>query len=197
MDNIKRAKRDWKAKERVRKEGTHRNIGINVDYYYKVEDNHLYIFCEQSKQWTDWVTDFIFFPTKRVWGGMKRWYHRGFLYTAETIYEGLGKDVTGVEHCTIYGYSLGGAATQILADMFKYLSDIRVEKVVTFGTPRNMLKTKDNSLVRSRKNYFRYTQGKDLVSRLPPWPYVHFGKNIQLPGTGNSIKDHDYNYLSK
>lgn len=197
MDNLARAKRDWRAKEKIIKNGIHKNVGINVDYYYETVGNHLYIFCEQSKQITDWITDFIAIPGLRKWGGFTRWYHRGFLYTAETIFEALEKEVEKVEICTIYGYSLGGAATQILADMFKFKTNLRVEKVVTFGTPKNMVRTGNKELIKSRKNYFRYTQGKDLVAKLPPFPYKHFGKNIELPSIGNCIKDHMYFHLSK
>lgn len=191
--DLQRAKREWTKIDELKKEKRN-TIGFHVDYFYKSDGRKLFIYLEGSNQKQDWLTNFNILTKKVTLNGVKRYYHRGFHYTANMVWDKLKETIMEHEICLIYGYSLGGGAAQILADYVKNCTDTRIEKIITFGAPRNRIYSKNKTLLKERKNHFRYIQGIDLVTLIPFFPYVHSGKKISLPSVGNWIKNHFYNF---
>lgn len=187
----KRAEREINAVIELKK-ANKKTIGRDVDYFYKSDGRKLYIYLEGSEQRQDWINNFKALPKKVILGDIKRYYHTGFHYTAKMVWDEIKGMIEEHEICILYGYSLGGGAAQILSDYIKNHTRIRIEKTVTFGTPRNRLYTRNKTLLNERRNHFRYTQGVDIVTLVPFFPYVHSGKQIKLPAVGNWIQNHFY-----
>lgn len=189
--NQKRARKAWTTIKEIKQEPRN-TVGFHVDFFFKSDGKRLYIYLEGTNQRQDWLTNFNFLPKRVVLGVKGRFYHRGFHYTAEMVWNQLIKEIERHEICLLYGYSLGGAAIQILADYIKNLTNIRVEKIVTFGAPRNRIFTRKKTLLEERKNHFRFVQGIDIVTIIPLFPYFHTGKLVELPSVGNWLENHDY-----
>ncbi len=170
-------------------------IGDGVNYAFKEEGNHLYIFFQGSSQISDWVRNFLF--KKKPYKDMKIPYrvHRGFLAAWKEV-----EDVIISKICedrnngyrwkqiTIVGYSHGGALAGFCHEcVWFWRPDLREDGLIGFGfeAPRFYGGFKVKKELKERwKNFYVIRDNNDIVTHCPPsiFGYCHVGDIIKISG---------------
>lgn len=114
-------------------------------------------------------------------------FHRGFLNSVDDVWDELitllkEKRWEKPKPLMITGHSLGGAMASI-ATARLHAINIPFKSVYTFGQPRAMTpETADHFNAMFKKNYFRFHNNNDLVTRVPArvMGYSHVGTYLYI-----------------
>ena len=114
----------------------------------------------------DWEVDF----DCRVHGTC----HRGFLEAYEHVARRIDKWTKDAASVYYTGHSLGGALATVA-----YVRGLhRQASCITFGAPKVFTQTVNRDM-----DVTRYVHGCDIVPHLPPLPFVHVGRAVELKQT--------------
>ena len=187
-------------------------VGHDVNYAFREDDSHLFIFFEGSKDitekrgWIDWLRNFWFFPSrKKPYKGMEDTFyvHSGFLAAwkevEDIIFEKISqKNERGsfyFDDITVVGFSHGAALACLAHEFIWYhRQDICENGLVTyaFESPRiyGGFRIKDD-LKERWVNCFVFRNGTDLVTHLPPrlFGFSHVGYVVCIRGDLTTVKD--------
>ncbi len=179
---------DWKRTRWIKK-GTAVKLPFDVDYFYRIDDNKTYVYCQATKSFMDILVSLFVLLVRSVKDGAVR-YHPGYYGSAKAIMEDLRDRNISTKLIELYGYSLGGAISCIMND--KYLARGRkIDRHVTFGAPAS---GRGKALYDLRKNTIRYVQGFDIVP-VCMFMYKHYGNLHKLPSRGNIKENHLYYWM--
>lgn len=123
--------------------------------------------------------------------------HHGLLGEIDKLWPDISRDIklhaTGIP-LWVTGHSLGGAMATLAGMRYPF------EAVTTFGEPRVGININDAFIA---KNHFRYVNGDDPITRLPPerpFGYTHHGDLrtvIDSNGESSFLYDHSIIYYSE
>ncbi len=147
--------------------------------YWLENKTDLVIACRgtQPTEFADIASDLKARPVKSNSG--VKWIHRGFKESVDNIWPKL-KDLaddhgkTRTVWCT--GHSLGAAMATLVAYRLQYSEDCpSPQALFTYGSPKVGTKNYINKIEATGVLHFRFVNNADIVARVPPWPYKHFG----------------------
>lgn len=143
-----------------------------------------------GRNWNDWKTNLDF-----VFGGCSIGLcHRGFYKDVMSVYESLAdliKSKALGRKLYITGHSQGGADAHVFAAEYLYDGG-RIEKVITFGSPRVF--DNDAALYLTSnypETFVRVVNNNDIVTRVPPSlnGYRHIGDLVYFTEKGKCVID--------
>ena len=147
--------------------------------YWLVNDDDLVIACRgtQPTEFKDIAADLKARPV--LSGTGIKWVHRGFKESVDNIWPKLkdladdyGKSRT--VWCT--GHSLGAARATLTAYRLQKTEDCpSPQALFTYGSPKVGTKNYIKTIESTGLLHFRFVNNADIVTRVPPWPYKHFG----------------------
>jgi len=152
--------------------------GIQV-YILDANDYAILVF-RGSDEPKDWVKNFQVNFVNTVYG----WMHKGFKHSWDLVSRDVRENLPN-KPLYITGHSYGGALA-FIAGLF-----IPHVEVITFGCPKVL--HKDYPLY-VKINHTRVRNNNDIVTLVPPKPYVHVGKLVYIDYNGkisNKIKFFD------
>lgn len=147
--------------------------------YWLVSDSDLVIACRGTEptEFADIASDLKAKPVLSSQG--IKYVHQGFKQSVDNIWPKL-KDLAddyGKSHtvwCT--GHSLGAAMATLVAYRLQRTDDCPNPKALfTYGSPKVGTKNYIKAMESSGLMHWRFVNNADIVTRVPPWPYVHFG----------------------
>lgn len=163
------------------------NDGSQAYYLYNTDD--LIFVCRgtQPTEFKDIAADLKAFPVPSSTGIGK--VHRGFKESAEDVWEPLldkikqyGKKRT----IWICGHSLGAAMATLVAFRLQRTDHLpSPEALFTYGSPKVGNKEYIEGIKASGIVHHRFVNGADIVTRVPPFPYRHFGTLHYMNHWGN------------
>ncbi len=128
----------------------------------------------------DWIQDFKIDSVSTVYGKM----HKGFKQSWDLVSKEI-RDNLRDKPLYITGHSYGGALAFIAGLYIEHI------EVITFGCPKVLQK---DYPVYVKVNHTRVRNNNDIVTLVPPKPYVHVGKLVYIDYNGkisNKIKFFD------
>ena len=157
--------------------------------YWLQNDTDLVIACRgtQPTDFRDLAADLKAAPVKSSQGIM--FVHHGFKSSVDNIWPELsakakkyGKKRT--VWCT--GHSLGAAMATLVSFKLQRAEDLpSPQALFTYGSP----KVGNNAYIKAIEEigllHFRFVNNADIVTRVPPWPYKHFGGMYYMNHWGN------------
>jgi triacylglycerol lipase len=157
--------------------------------YWLENKTDLIIACRGTEptEFADIASDLKIRPVKSSSG--TKWVHRGFKESVDNIWPKL-KDLTK-EHCksrTIWctGHSLGAAMATLVAYRLQHTEDSpSPQALFTYGSPKVGTKNYIKKIEATGLLHFRFVNNADIVTRVPPWPYLHFGGMYYMNHWGN------------
>lgn len=165
---------------------------IDVDgsqAYWLVNDDDLVIACRGTEptELKDIAADLKARFVKSNQG--IRWVHAGFRDSINNIWPRLselagkyGKKRT--VWCT--GHSLGAAMATLISYRLQRSEDLpSPQALFTYGSPKVGTKSYIKAIEESGLLHFRFVNNADIVTRVPPWPYKHFGGMYYMNHWGN------------
>jgi hypothetical protein len=163
----------------------------NIDGTYEWEDSHLLIYLsgsgpisERPIASNDWVrTNFFAIPLIGV--------HAGYAVAAIRVAHYLRGEIESARRVTVGGYSLGGAAAEVLGAAIGFRGTKTVARNIGGPAPW-------------RRGFHRwashaaditwYSAGTDIIPFMPPWNR-HAGIHVRIKtGVWNPIKNHIEGY---
>jgi triacylglycerol lipase len=161
--------------------------GSQAYYLYNTED--LIFVCRgtEPSEFKDIAADLKAFPVPSSTGIGK--VHRGFKESAEDVWNPLLKKLK--KYCkkrTIWlcGHSLGAAMATLIAYRLQRSEDLPSPAALfTYGSPKVGNKEYIKGITASGIEHHRFVNGADIVTRVPPWPYQHFGTLHYMNHWGN------------
>lgn len=115
--------------------------------------------------------------------------HKGFKNSVDNIWPQLQDQLkeygkTRTIWCT--GHSLGAAMATLLAYRLQRTEDCpNPQALFTYGSPRVGNKKYIRAIESIGLLHFRFVNNADIVARVPPWPYRHFGGMYYMNHYGN------------
>mmetsp|Transcript_14647 Transcript_14647/g.23869 ORF Transcript_14647/g.23869 Transcript_14647/m.23869 type:complete len:348 (+) Transcript_14647:483-1526(+) len=135
----------------------------------------------------DWITDLDIFKISPYTDLPQVQVHRGFYlsfkYFEPQILDFLQNMGTPAPKIVVTGHSLGGAIATVCAFTLMHVHGYEIERVVTFGEPRdgdtNFASIYDTTI----PNHWRVTHAKDIVPHVPiPWQgFYHVATEVWYP----------------
>lgn len=156
------------------KQTKYKTVGYDVQYAIFSLEKETLIIWEESTSKEDWKTNFDFpiRPYKNQQNTL--WYHRGWAKAYKSARDEFLKDIadcSNTENFRIYGWSYGGAMSQISAEDVKFHYPNSHIEVVTFGSPNPLFGRKTKKFVKSCiADCKQYANRNDLVTVMPPLP---------------------------
>ena len=131
------------------------------------------IVIRESDNLKNWIINFTFWKAKDFWTDIKL--HKGFLTATREIFWDVVFHLEPEYPTEIYGHSLGGACSVILA---MFLDEFGHPDVTVLSTGQPRVTDPQNARPFEHIPYERFTTARDLVTHLPPQflNYKHFGK---------------------
>ena len=126
--------------------------------------------------------------------------HKGFKESVDNIWPELEDQLkvfgkTRTIWCT--GHSLGAAMATLLAYRLQRTDDCPNPKALfTYGSPKVGNSKYVSQIESIGLLHFRFVNNADIVARVPPWPYKHFGGMFYMNHYGN-IRSMSYSQVSK
>lgn len=166
FDDVNEIVRDWGTVLR----------GTNVAYVAVAKTPKVMVIVFRG---TDDLADFFadmdcLIPERTADGGVHRGFNRGYAAMRDEIRSLVTKHRP--EHLWITGHSLGGALAAVCAADVLSIDAKYPQGVITFGQPMIALNAVANSHHRKLDGrYVHFANDGDLVTRVPPLPYRHFG----------------------
>ena len=164
--------------------------GNDVQFAVIPVENGVVVAWEESASRTDWKVNFDF-PV-RPYRNQKNtlWYHRGWAGAYKSARDAFLGAVAGCpchDNVWIYGWSYGGAMSQISAEDIRFhYPDAHIE-VVTFGSPNPLFGVRTRRFVSSCIDWCRqYADRNDCVAVLPPFPLYGQVNKVKV-GSGFSL----------
>ena len=148
------------------------------------------IVIRESDNLKNWIINFTFWKAKDFWTNIKL--HKGFLIATREIFWDVVFHLEPEYATEVYGHSLGGACSVILA---MFLDEFGHPDVTVLSTGQPRVTDSKNARPFAHIPYERFTTTRDLVTHLPPrfLNYRHFGKWFLLRkengGWMNDTKD--------
>lgn len=126
----------------------------------------------------DWIGNMKIHSTVSTYGSVHYGFYKAFQVARYSLEQQL--EAQGAESKTVIitGHSLGGAVATIAASEWR--DTYSIGKLVTFGQPAVGKRDFVESMSEFSSRYFRYINGDDLVSRIPP-NYRHTGVTVAVP----------------
>lgn len=155
---------------------------IDVDgsqAWFLRNDHDLVLVCRGTEptEFKDIASDLKFKPVTSATG--TKYVHRGFKESVDNIWPDLqeiandyGK--TRTIWCT--GHSLGAAMATLAAYRLQKAEDLpSPEALFTYGSPKVGTKAYIEKITNTGLQHYRFVNNADIVTRVPMWPYQHFG----------------------
>jgi triacylglycerol lipase len=169
-------------------ESTFINVEGSQAYFLK-NDTDLVFVCRgtQPTEFADIVADLDARPVASSSG--VGFVHRGFKTSVDNVYPTLKviAEQYGKSHtiwCT--GHSLGAAMATIAAYKLQRDPDMpSPQALFTYGSPLTGNKAYIKGIEASGLLHFRFVNNADIVTRVPVWPYKHFGGAMYMNHWGN------------
>lgn len=135
------------------------------------------IVIRESDNLKNWIINFTFWKAKDFWTDIKL--HKGFLLATREIFWDVVFHLEPEYPIEIYGHSLGGACSIILA---MFLDEFGHPNLTVLSTGQPRVTDSKNAQPFAHIPYERFTTARDLVTHLPPQflNYQHFGKWFML-----------------
>ena len=145
-----------------------------------------------ASQLADWIINIDFFSDVLNEGRIHRGWHAAYKSLEPGILAAIPKDEGKEKKLWITGHSLGGALA-IVCNYSLIQQGISPSSTVTFGQPMVV----DHSLAvflasRMTGRYVRLVNEDDVVPKVPPWTYVHFGKLAWFQGESVVVRGRQY-----
>lgn len=157
--------------------------------YWLKNDDDLVIVCRGTEptEFKDIASDLKAAPVASSQG--IKYVHKGFKESVDNIWPDLhelandyGK--TRTVWCT--GHSLGAAMATLVAYRLQRTDDTpNPQALFTYGSPRVGTKNYIKAIEDTGVLHFRFVNNADIVTRVPPWPYKHFGGMYYMNHYGN------------
>lgn len=164
--------------------------GVDVDFFFRIDDAELLILFEETSTRIDWRHNFQFFrkPYREM---TDRWYaHRGFLKCWKAVEPYLAEAIKNpaVQHITVAGYSHGAALALLCHEYCKFNRPELGDSIVGFGfgCPRVVWGPLPPA-VRSRFEGFTVVRNVgDIVTHVPPalFGFRHVGEMLKVGRRG-------------
>lgn len=164
----------WKtSKEHFRDEKS----GIDV-FLFREQDTDIVV-IQGSIDVKDWLTNFTFWR-KPVYArkGSRVRAHAGYLSGWERLRDGVLGKVTA-KNILVTGFSMGGGLSNLVALDVQYNNPASSVVCVDFAGPRIWNKAGQESYNKRVLNTYRFVNGNDVVSKVPPW-YRYGGKEENI-----------------
>jgi|LakMenE01Jun11ns_1017448.scaffolds.fasta_scaffold9941531_3 triacylglycerol lipase len=165
---------------------------IDVDgsqaYFLKNNDDLVFV-CRGTEptEFKDIAADLKAFPVPSSTGIGK--VHRGFKESADDVWDELKEkidDYGKTRTIWITGHSLGAAMATLISYRLQRSEELpNPQALFTFGSPKVGNKEYIKGIEASGILHFRFVNNADIVTRVPPWPYKHFGGMYYMNHWGN------------
>lgn len=180
----------------------YQEVGPAVNYKFKEEGDHLYIFFQGSAQWQDWFLNF--FIKKMPYKDMEVPYkvHGGFLIAWKAVEDIVIEKITEKDgdaykwkDITVVGYSHGAALCQFALEcVWFHRPELRNEYMrgVAFEAPRIFAQWKLPPELAARwNNLLVIRTGDDIVTHCPPliFGYRNLGTMLKIKGDTSLVKE--------
>lgn len=157
--------------------------------YWLHNDTDLIIVCRGTEptEFKDIAADLRITPVKSSQG--ISFVHAGFKDSVDNIWDQLSaKAVKYGKHRTIWctGHSLGAAMATLVAYRLHRSDNLPSPKALfTYGSPKVGTEDYIKAIQDSGLLHFRFVNNADIVTRVPSWPYHHFGGMYYMNHWGN------------
>lgn len=183
----------------------YQTVGHDVNYKFKEEGDHLYIYFQGSSSTWDWVRNFMF--GKRPYKDMKIPYrvHRGFLRAWKEVEDIIIDKITERENfgawkykwndITVVGYSHGGALCTFATEcVWFYRPDLRESGLhgYAFEAPRIFAQWRlPKELAKRWENLLVIRTNNDIVTHCPPviFGYRNLGSLLKVKGDTSLVTE--------
>lgn len=132
----------------------------------------------------NWFTNLVRRPTWNVPYSDYGYAHRGYVASADAIYDDIGKLILDLasegRELNLMGHSMGGAVAGCLSTFFadRYQGGCEAASCLMYGSPRWASPILGRRLQENRTKYCRFSITDDIVPMLPIFGFKHVGQYV-------------------